>query len=98
MRFTTHARRYVAKQSVLRPRSTKSTHPDPPRLEAKIKNYAVFKDGYEQHDAEPGQHAQVLEDKMSQLAALVVLTVSVKHFWQLQERKDVWVQIKTSLN
>lgn len=56
-------------------------HPQP-LVEAKIKNDLVFKDGDEQHDAEPGQQAQVLQHKVSQLAALVVLTVPVKHFWQ----------------
>lgn len=54
-----------------------------PPLEAKIENNAVFEDGDEQHDGEPSQHAQVLQDKVSQLAPLVVLTVPVKHFWQL---------------
>lgn len=54
-----------------------------PRLKVKIENDAVLKDGDEQHDGEPGQHAQVLQDKVSQLATLVVLTVPVEHFWQL---------------
>lgn len=67
---------------------TSSSPPPPPLLpllllKAKIKNDAVLEDGDEQHDAEPGQHAQVLQDKVSQLAALVVLAVPVKHFWQL---------------
>lgn len=57
--------------------------PPPPPLKAKVENDLVFEDGDEQHDAKPGQHAQVLQDKVSQLAALVVLTVPVKHFWQL---------------
>ncbi len=59
------------------------SNPLSPRLKAKIENDLVFEDGDEQHDAEPGQHAQVLQDKVSQLAALVVLTVPMKHFWQL---------------
>lgn len=48
-----------------------------PRLKAKFKNYLVLKDGDEQHDAEPSQHAQVLQDEVSDLAALVVLAVPV---------------------
>lgn len=77
------------RESMVRPRRTTPIHPPITfifvhiLLKAKIKNNAVFEDGDEQHDTEPGQHAQVLEDKVSQLAALVVLTVSMKHFWQL---------------
>lgn len=59
-----------------------------PSLKAKVENDAVFEDGDEQHDAEPGQHAQVLQDKVSKLAALVVLAVPVKHFWQLRKRQS----------
>lgn len=55
----------------------------PPGLKSKIKNYLVLEDGDEQHDGEPGEHAQVLQDKVSQLAALVVLAVPVEHFRQL---------------
>lgn len=65
------------------------------RLKAKIENNLVFEDSDEQHDAEPGQHAQVLQDKVSQLAALVVLAVPVKHFWQLRERQSNNVGSKT---
>lgn len=57
--------------------------PRSPRLKAKIENDLVFEDGDEQHYAEPGQQAQVLKDEVSQLAAFVVLTVPMKHFWQL---------------
>lgn len=80
------------KQSMLRPWRTILIHPAltsqlpsplAPRLKAKIENDAVFEDGDEQHDAEPGQHAEVLQDKVTQLAALVVLAVPVEHFWQL---------------
>lgn len=58
------------------------------RLKAKIEHNAVFKDGDEQHDAEPGQHAQVLQDKVSQLAAFVFFAVAVKHLWQLRTKRD----------
>lgn len=85
----------LCKQTMLRPRGTIVIHPvlpyftplrtSPPPLKAKIKNNAVLEDGDEQHDAKPGQQAQVLEDKVSKLAALVVLAVAVKHFWQLQK-------------
>lgn len=85
------------KASTLRPRRATLKHPllprPSPRLKAKIENDAVFEDGDEQHDAEPGQHAQVLQEKVSQLAALVVLAVPVEHFWQLGRRKATgWVQ------
>lgn len=50
-------------------------------LKANFKNDLVLKDGDEQHDAKAGQHAQVLQDKVSQLAALVVLAVTVEHLW-----------------
>ena len=77
---------------MLRPRRTILIYPALPfspsplsrsPLEAKIEDDLVFEDGDEQHDAEPGQQAQVLQDKVSQLAALVVLAVPVEHFWQL---------------
>lgn len=55
----------------------------PFRLKSKIKNDLVLEDGDEQHDGEAGEHAQVLQDEVSQLAALVVLAVPVKHFRQL---------------
>lgn len=80
------------KQSMLRPWRTILIHPAltsqlpsplAPRLKVKIENDAVFEDGDEQHDAEPGQHAEVLQDKVTQLAALVVLAVPVEHFRQL---------------
>lgn len=57
--------------------------PHSPRLKAKFENDLVLEDGDEQHDAEPGQHAQVLQDEVSELAALVFLAVPMKHFWQL---------------
>lgn len=55
----------------------------PPGLKSKIKNDLVLEDGDEQHDGKAGEHAQVLQDEVSQLAALVVLAVPVKHFRQL---------------
>lgn len=67
--------------------TSSSPLPLSPLLKAKIENDAVFEDGDEQHDAEPGEHAQVLQDKVSQLAALVVLAVPVKHFWQLRKER-----------
>lgn len=61
-----------------------------PGLKSKIKNDLVLEDGDEQHDGEAGEHAQVLQQEVSQLAALVVLAVPVKHFRQLrtQSRSD----------
>lgn len=84
--------RLHCEHSMLRPRRTILKHPAlaslSPLLKPKIENDAVFEDGNEQHDAEPGQHAQVLQDKVSQLAALVVLAVPMKHFWQLGKRQS----------
>lgn len=104
MRLTLHARlgRYIANKaregqkqywyiqlfSFHHPPPLPPSPPPPPRLKAKFKNDLVLKDGDEQHDAEPRQHAQVLQDEMSKLAALVVLAVPVKHFWQLWKRQS----------
>lgn len=59
--------------------------PAPPEsgLEAKVEHDAIFKDGDEQHDAEPGEHAKVLQDEVTQLASLVLFAVTVKHLRQL---------------
>lgn len=61
----------------------------PPVLKSQIKNDLVLEDGNEQHDGEPGEHAQVLQDEVSQLAALVVLAVPVKHFRELQTKSQI---------
>lgn len=83
---TSQTKHVKAKKNIIDTSSSTLPHPLAPhlllQLKAKIENDAVFKDGDEQHDAEPGQHAQVLQDKVSQLAALVVLAVAVKHLWQ----------------
>lgn len=61
----------------------------PPKgvLEVEVKDDAVLEDGDEQHDGEACEHAYVLQDKVSQLAALVSFTVAVQHLGQLFDKR-----------
>lgn len=63
--------------------SQKNSCQSPPRLKAKVKNDLVLEDSNEQHDGKSCQQTEVLQDEVSKLAALVVLTVPMKHFRQL---------------
>lgn len=58
------------------------------QLEAKVKHNVFLEDGDQQHDAEPCEHAQVLQDKVTHLTALVLLTVTMKHLWHLKNKKN----------
>lgn len=57
------------------------------KLEAKVEHDAVLKDGNEQHDAKACEHAYVLQDKVSQLAAFVTFTITMQHLRQLFNRR-----------
>ncbi|KAK5624187.1 hypothetical protein CRENBAI_000005 [Crenichthys baileyi] len=84
----THAGEAVLLQSSeVQVERTTLIHPDVhllcPLLKAKVKDDAVLKDGDQQHDAEAGQQAHILQDEVSHVAALVFLAVPMKHFWKL---------------
>lgn len=57
-------------------------------LEVQVQHDVVLENGDEQHDAEAGEHAQVLQDKVTQVAALVVFTVTMEHLGQLVREGD----------
>lgn len=77
--FTLQTKLVKAKNNTNTSSSPLFHFPEPlsPQLKAKFKNDLILKDGDEQHDAEPGQHAQILQEEVSELAALVVLAVPV---------------------
>lgn len=68
------------------------------RLEAKVKHYVILEDGDQQHDAKTCEHAQVLQDKVAHLTALVLLTVTMKHLWQLKNKRNFILLNKRNSN
>lgn len=56
------------------------------RLESEVEHDVIFKDGDQQHDSKPGEHAKVLQDEVTKFTALVLLAVTMKHLWQLMRK------------
>lgn len=63
------------------------------KLEVEVKHYTVLEDGDEQHDGETCEHAYVLQDKVSHLAALVIFAIAVQHLGHLDNRTKFTLDI-----
>lgn len=63
------------------------------KLEVEVQHDAVLEDGDEEHDGEACEHAYILQDKVSQLAVVVIFTITMQHLRQLVNKRKFTLNI-----